>query len=137
MAKALVKLFRDLASAESAARELQSRGYKGTEIGLLMKDSPGTQAVSLGCGFDRAEAELPGIGHTVALGAFVPAVTAGGVRDSSLETALRQSFGLSSELYACYEFGVSLGGVLVGVQSDTTGLTMARHALKTAGAGVA
>jgi len=38
MAKAVLRLFRDLLSAEKAAKELQSQGFKAEEIGILVRD---------------------------------------------------------------------------------------------------
>jgi len=38
MAKAVAKLFRDPLSAEKAAKELKSQGFKAEEIGILVRD---------------------------------------------------------------------------------------------------
>ena len=60
MPKAIVKLFRDPASAAKAAEELKSQGFKAEEIGLLVSD--GAAAGKLGTkATDDIGAALSGI----------------------------------------------------------------------------
>lgn len=105
MAKVVAKLFRDPLSAEKAAKELKSQGFKADEIGILVRD--------------REKAERLGTEATEEIGA-----------------ALTNLLDLPDEALRYYEFGVTVGGVLISVHSDETRLPQAREILRGADVGV-
>ncbi len=135
MAKILVKLFRDPALAEQATKELRARGYTGAEIGLLLKDKARVQSIVRGNGFAVTEVEIPGIGPTVALGPIATTLSQTVGDAGAKVAALREGLGISEEIYPYYEFGLSLGGVMVSVHADGQRLAEARQVLRVADAG--
>lgn len=128
MAKSIVKLFKDPASAGKATKELLSRGYSKDEIGLLLTDKSKMKAIVGSNGIPMAEVELPGVGPTVALGPI--ATTLAQAKDTV--TTLQQALGISPELYLYFEFGLSLGGIMVSVHTQEERQAEARQILREA-----
>ena len=56
----------------------------------------------------------------------------GGATGSALDEALASSWGLAAETVRYYEFGVSLGGVVVGVRTEEAKAAEARRILRDA-----
>lgn len=101
MAQATVKFFRDPLTAEKAAQDLRSQGFKAEEIRILVRD--------------KEKAERLGAEATEEIGA-----------------ALTNWLDLPEETLRYYEFGVSIGGVLISVHTDEARLPKARQILRDA-----
>lgn len=130
MAKRAIKLFRDAAKAEKAARELMARGYTAEEISILMKDKAVAERFSAGNGPARAEVDIPGVGPTVALGPLAGVLGQAGGSADAVVAALMQELGISPDIYPYYEFGLSLGGIMVSVHAEKERLAEARQVMR-------
>lgn len=133
MAKTAVKLFKDPINAEKAAAELEAKGFKADEIGILVHDKK--KAVKF-TGTKTVEVTLPQAGSTLALGAMATAL---GKATSSEEamTALTDLLGLPEETVKYYEFGLVAGGVLISVHAEEARLSQAQEILRSVDALVA
>lgn len=128
MAKAAVKLFKDPINAEKAAAELEAKGFKADEIGILVHDKK--KAVKF-TGTKTVEVTLPEAGSAVALGAMATAL---GKADNSEEAmaALTDVLGLPEETARYYDFGLVAGGILISVHTDEARLAQAQEILRSA-----
>ncbi|MBE9501443.1 MAG: general stress protein [Dehalococcoidia bacterium] len=128
MAKAAVKLFKDPINAEKAAAELEAKGFKADEIGILVHDKK--KAVKF-TGTKTVEVTLPEAGSAVALGAMATAL---GKADNSEEAmaALTDVLGLPEETVRYYDFGLAVGGILISVHTDEARLAQAQEILRSA-----
>ena len=134
MAKVAVKLFKDPLSAEKAAAELEAKGFKTGEIGILVRDQ--ARAAKFASG-KTAEVTLPQAGITLALGAMADALAKTGASAEEAVAALADLLGLSQEAVKYYEFGLTAGGVLISVHTDKARLPQAQEILRSADALVA
>jgi hypothetical protein len=128
VAKAAVKLFKDPINAEKAAAELEAKGFKADEIGILVHDKK--KAVKF-TGTKTVEVTLPEAGSAVALGAMATAL---GKADNSEEAmaALTDVLGLPEETVRYYDFGLAVGGILISVHTDEARLAQAQEILRSA-----
>ena len=128
MAKAAVKLFKDPINAEKAAAELEAKGFKADEIGILVHDKK--KAVKF-TGTKTVEVTLPEAGSAMALGAMATAL---GKADNSEEAmaALTDVLGLPEETARYYDFGLVAGGILISVHTDEARLAQAQEILRSA-----
>ena len=128
MAKAAVKLFKDPINAEKAAAELEAKGFKADEIGILVHDKKKAAKFT---GTKTVEVTLPEAGSAVALGAMATAL---GKADNSEEAmaALTDVLGLPEETARYYDFGLVAGGILISVHTDEARLAQAQEILRSA-----
>jgi hypothetical protein len=129
VAKAAVKLFRDPLNAERAAEELKAKGFKGDEIGILVRDKERTSKLALA---ESAEVMLPQAGATSAMGAMAATLAKAGSEEAM--ATLITSLEISEEVAKYYDFGVSVGGVLISVHADEARLSQAQEILRAADA---
>ena len=132
MAKAAVKLFRDPVNAEKAAVELEAKGFKADEIGILVGDK---KKAAKFASTKAAELTLPQAGTTQALGAMATALAK--ASSDEVMATLTDLLGLSEEAVRYYDFGLSVGGVLISVHTDEARLAQAQGILRAADALVA
>ncbi|MFQ5924505.1 MAG: hypothetical protein ACE5IE_00725 [Dehalococcoidia bacterium] len=126
MPKAAVKLFRDPENAKKAARELRSKGFGAKEIGILVRDKE--KATKFASPKASTEVMLPEAGAAFAVG---PLAKAG------KKATLASLLDLPEETISYYEFGVSVGGVLISVHADEGRLPQAQQILRAADVPVA
>lgn len=129
MAKAAVKLFKDPIKAEKAAAELEAKGFKADEIGILVHDKK--KAVKF-TGTKTVEVTLPQAGPAVALGAMATALSKAGASSEEAMAALTDVLGLPEETVRYYEFGLVAGGVLISVHAEEARLSQAQEILRSA-----
>ena len=134
MAKAAVKLFRDPVNAEKAAAELEAKGFKADEIGILVGDK---KKAAKFASPKAAELTLPQAGTTQALGAMATALAKVSASSDEVMATLTDLLGLSEEAVRYYDFGLSVGGVLISVHTDEARLAQAQGILRAADALVA
>ena len=127
MAKTTVKLFRDPLNAEKAAEELKAKGFKGDEIGVLVRDKEKAAKLAL---TETTEVMLPETGATSAMGAIATALAKAGSEEAM--PTLTTFLGISEEVAKYYDFGISLGGALISVHADEARLPQAQEILRTA-----
>jgi len=126
VAKAAVKLFRDPSSADRALKELKARGVKDQEVSVIM----GERAKPKLALAQPAKVNLPQSGTALATGQIAQALAKVG-SDQAIAT-LSSLLGVPEEAATYYDFGVSLGGVLVSVQADAARLLQADKVLRSA-----
>lgn len=132
MSEVISRLFRHPQSAYKALSELKAQGYKTNEIGLLLR--PGADADKLTALINAphtAKATLSTNSNAVAAGALAGAVQKTGASSQDLKAALIEALQIGAEAYDYYEFGVSVGGILVSVHAKDK-LSQARQILKSA-----
>ena len=134
MAKTAVKLFKDPVNAEKAAAELEAKGFKADEIGILVGDK---KKAAKFASTQAAELTLPQAGSTQALGAMATALAKAGASSDEVMAALTDLLGLSKEAVRYYDFGLSVGGILISVHTDEARLPQAQEILRSADALVA
>lgn len=130
MAKAALKLFRDPLNAEKAAEELSAKGFKADEIGILVRDKE--KAARFTSVKGSTEVMLPGAGATLALGAMATALSKAGATSEEAMATLTSFLDLPEETVKYYDFGVSVGGVLISVHTDEARLYEAQEILRSA-----
>ncbi len=133
MAKTAVKLFKDPLSAEKAAAELEAKGFKADEIGILVRDKKKTAKFT---STKTCEVILPQAGNILALGAMATALGKAADSEEAM-AALTNVLGLPEETVGYYEFGLSVGGILISVHTDEARLSQAQEILRAADALVA
>ena len=121
MSKAAVKLFREPQNAKKAARELKSKGFSAEEIGILVRDKG--EAAKFASPKASTKVMLPEAGAAFALG---PLAKAG------KKATLASLLDLPEETIRYYEFGISVGGVLISVHTDEARLPQAQQILRAA-----
>lgn len=129
MAKTAVKLFKDPINAEKAAAELEAKGFKADEIGILVHDKK--KAVKF-TGTKTVEVTLPEAGSAVALGATATALGKAGASSEEAMATLTDLLGLPEETVKYYDFGLAAGGVLISVHTDEARLAQAQEILRSA-----
>ena len=127
MAKATVKLFRDPLNAERAVEELTAKGFKGDGISVLVRDKEKATKLAL---TETAEVILPETGATLAMGAIANALAKAGSEEAM--PTLTSFLGISEEAAKYYDFGISVGSVLISVHADEARLPQAQEILRTA-----
>lgn len=127
MPKAAAKLFRDAGSAEKAAQELGAKGFKGEEIGILVRDREKAARFAL----QPTEVSLPQ-GTAVALGAMAAALAKASAEEA--KATLSDLLGLAEETIDYYSFAVSVGGILISVHGDEARLSQAQQIMREADA---
>jgi hypothetical protein len=127
VSKAAVKLFRDPLNAEKVAEELKAKGFKGDEIGVLARSKEKRAKLAIA---DTAEVTLPQAGATTAMGAMTTALAK--VGSEEVIATLASSLGISEEVAKYYDFGISVGGVLISVLADEARLPQAQDILRAA-----
>jgi hypothetical protein len=127
MPNTAAKLFRDQHSAEKAAEELAAKGFKQEEIGILLSD----RQKAAGFAFKPKEVTLPQ-GTAQALGTLATALAKASAEETT--ATLSDLLGLPEETIDYYQFGVSVGGILISVHSDEARLPQAQQILREAGA---
>ncbi len=125
MAKAAAKLFKDPVNAEKAAQELKSKGFE--EIGILVRHRDKAARFPA---LETKEVALPEAGSALALGTMATALA--GASGEEAIAALTSFLDLPEESVRYYDFGISVGGVLVAVQADEARLSQAREILRQA-----
>jgi hypothetical protein len=129
MAKATVKLFRDPLNAERAVEELAAKGFKGDGISVLVRDKEKATKLVL---TETAKVILPETGATLAMGAIANALAKAGSEEAM--PTLTSFLGISEEAAKYYDFGISVGSVLISVHADEARLPQAQEILRTADA---
>jgi len=126
MAKVACRVFRDPRNAEAAVRELEAKGFRGEEIGVVARDK---ELVAKLAG-QRAAVELqhPEMDKVTAAGPLVEVLAQAG-QDGGLAAAMAQALEVSEERYNYFEFGISVGQVLVSIHTSDQRLAEARHIL--------
>lgn len=133
MAKTVVKLFRDPEQAEKAAAELKAAGFKAEEIGVLTADRGTAEKLAAGNMDIAADLSLPEAGPVYATGPLATALKeASAAEGDSLEAALAASLDISEEAIKYYEFGIAVGGILLGVRADEGRSSKAQEILRSA-----
>lgn len=121
MPKAAVKLFKDPQNAEKAARELKSKGFSAKEIGILVRDKG--KAAKFARTKASTEVMLPEVGAAFALGPLA---------EAGKKATLASLLDLPEETIRYYEFGISVGGILISVHTDEARLPQAQQILRAA-----
>ncbi len=131
MARVVAKLFRDLTNAEWAAKELKARGYGANEIGILTRDKEAADKLAniIG-GLTATEVDLSGIGRAIAMGLMARLLTE--VANDDPQAALFKALETIEETYKYWEFGISVGGVLLSVHTEDGRIPQAREILRLA-----
>ena len=127
VAKAAVKLFGDPLNAEKAAEELKAKGFKGDEIGILVRNKEKTAKL---VPTETTEVTLPETGATSAMGVMATALAKVGSEEAM--ATLTNSLGISEEAAKYFDFGISVGGVLISVHADEARLPQAQEILRAA-----
>ena len=127
MAKTAVKFLRDPVNAEKAAEELKAKGFKGNEIGVLLRDKEKAAKLAIA---ETAEVMLPEAGATLAVGAIATALANIGSEEAMAK--LTSFLGISEEAAKYFDFGISAGGVLISVHADEARLPQAQEILRAA-----
>lgn len=122
MAKIVAKLFRDPRDATSAETELKKKGFSDEEIGVLSRPD----------GRRGGMVTFSGIGEVVTQGAIANPISEAGARPEkpALAAALAQILQLPEDAASYFEFGVSVGGVLVTVHTAEEKAATAREVLR-------
>ncbi|HEX78417.1 MAG TPA: hypothetical protein G4O03_08465 [Dehalococcoidia bacterium] len=129
MAKVACRVFRDPRNAQAAIEELVAKGFRGEEIGVVARDKElvarlvGQQAV--------VELQHPEMDKVTAAGPLAEVMARAG-QDGELTAAMAQALDISEERYNYYEFGISVGQVLVSVHTSDQQLAQARQILRSA-----
>lgn len=134
MAETVIKLFKDPGQAEKAAGELKAAGFKAEEIGVLTADRGAAEKLAAGDMDIAADLSLPEAGSAYATGPMATALKeASAAEGESLEAALAASLDIPEEVVKYYEFGVAVGGILLGVRADEGRSSKAQEILRSAG----
>ncbi len=122
MAKIVVKLFRDPREAAAALTELKKKGFTDDEIGVLFRPD----------GYQGQKVAFPGLGEVVANGAIKAPIAEAEAKPEkpALAAALSQMLSLPEDATGYFEFGVSVGGVLVTVHVADDKAEAAREVLR-------
>ncbi len=127
MARILAKLFRDPRHAAAALDELKKKGFGAEEIGIVSRPN----------GHEGQKVAFPGLGEVVAAGPVQgPVSQASATPEGALSAALAQVLGVPADAAGYYEFGVSIGGVLVTVHTEDDRAQTAREVLRVAAPGI-
>ena len=121
MAKAAVKLFRDLLSAERALKDLKTKGFKEDEISVIVRGKEKAAKLAL---TKTTGVKLPQAGAALATGALAK------IGSEEAVTTLISILGVSEEAAKYYDLGISLGGVLISVHADEARLPKAEEILR-------
>jgi hypothetical protein len=127
MAKAIAKLFRNPESATRAIDELKAQGYKEADLGILLRPKDRDRLGPLAK--QAAQLDFPGVGEVLAVGSLAQGLSEGGGDPSK---ALVQALDVSPEAWDFYQFGLSLGGILVSVHGEGEHLAQAPRILRSA-----
>ena len=134
MAETVARLFRDPQSAEKAVSELKTNSYKAGEISILLRDKEGAEKLTRDIEASAtAEVELPGAGPVIAMGKAAEALSKAAKGEST--AILTELLSISEETYNYWGFGISVGGIVVGVHADEKRLPQARDILRSASSG--
>ncbi|MBI4331231.1 MAG: hypothetical protein HY673_08120 [Chloroflexi bacterium] len=122
MSKIVAKLFRDPRDATNALAELKKKGFPDDEIGILSRPD----------GRQGQKVAFPGIGEIVTGGAIKPSIAEAEAKPEkpALAAALAQILKLPEDAAGYFEFGVSMGGVLVTVHTADEKAGAAREILR-------
>ena len=127
MVKGTAKLFRDRLNAKKAAEELKAKGFKGDEIGVLVRDEEEVAELGL---TKTTHVVLPQAGTAAAMGPIANALAKLG-SEEGIRT-LTELLGVSEESAKYYDFGISIGGILISVHADEARLSQAQEILRRA-----
>ena len=129
MAKIVAKLFRDPRDAKAALGELKKNGFKETEIGVLVK-LPG--AMFPEC---KTKVSFAGMGEVATHGALQAPLeeASNSAEKPSLAAALSKALGVIEDAARYFEFGISMGSVLVAVDTDETKVPQAQNIMRLIG----
>ncbi|MDP6509812.1 MAG: hypothetical protein QGH23_01185 [Dehalococcoidia bacterium] len=123
MAKAVVKLYRDLPRARKALQQLLSNGFAPEELGLVASPQELSKIT-----------ELQGVPTTQGTMSGVPVAVSGPMaremKDGAVEPALLEYLGVAEDGLDYYQFGVLTGGVVIGVTGEEQKLEKARSAIR-------
>ena len=123
MAKAVVKLYRDLPRARKALQRLFSSGFAPGELGLVASPQELSKIT-----------ELQGVPTIQGTMSGVPVAVTGPLaqemKDGAVEPALLESLGVAEDGLDYYQFGVLTGGVVIGVTGEEQKLEKARSAIR-------
>lgn len=121
MTQTVVKLFNDPAVAVIAIRELQSRGFKASDIGIAVRSGNVSDMI-----VRRAEVVLSGKAEAAG---GVLALSGPAANGSSLDS-LGDIWGVPKDALFYYESGLQRGGVVVSVHVDESKASEARAILR-------
>ncbi len=129
MAKAVTKLFREPQQAENAISELKAKSYQVGEVGILIQEKGDGETFAPDLVPVTKDISLPGVGAVIAKGTVAAAITGG----SEPSAALIELWGVPEETLSYYQYGLSLGGVVVSVHAEGARLEQARQLLREIG----
>lgn len=128
MAKTVAKLFRDPRDAQKALGELKKDGFKEAEIGVLVRP---TIVKFPEC---KTKVSFAGIGEVATNGVLeAPLKEASSAEKPSLTAALVKALGVIPDAADYFEFGVSMGSVLVAVHTEDAKAAKAQDIMRLTG----
>lgn len=128
MAKVASQIFKDPHKAEAALKELLASGFKKQDISIVARNKDlvaklaGTKAVD--------SVQHPQTGALAVAGPLAGVVKQS--KDGELAGAMAQALGVSEERARYYEFGISIGSVLVSISAGDQQIGQARRILESA-----
>lgn len=129
MAKTVAKLFRDPRDAKTALVELKKKGLHESEIGVLVRVA--------GPMFPECKTKVSfvGIGDVFVHGPLQAALkdASAGAEKPALAAALVKALGVVGEAASYFEFGISMGSVLVYVHTEDAKAAQAQNIMRVTG----
>ncbi len=131
MAKIVVKLFRDPRDAEAALEGLKKQGFKEEEIGVLARLNGHTIFST-----SPEKIAFPGIGDVATQGPLQKSLKEASSEPEKppLAAALSKALELSIDATNYFEFGISMGAVLLTVHAEDAKAQQAREVFRSIGA---
>ncbi len=130
MAKTVAKLFRDPRDAHKALGELKKNGFKEGEIGILVRPA------SVKFPECKTTVSFAGIGEVATHGALQAPLkeASSSAEKPTLAAALAKVLGVIEDAASYFEFGVSMGSVLVAVHTEDAKAAQAQNIMRLIGA---
>ena len=128
MPNTVAKLYREPNDAIMAINELQGKGCKADEIGILLRDSTDAKNVVAAVkGANVSNITLPQSGSSIAAGPVAKSLSGAG---EDITEAISQTLEINEDASKYYQFGISVNGVVVSVHTDEARSNEARQILR-------